>query len=102
MRLTDAWPEFPKLASYNASCGAKQCGTWRRDGLTQIAPCLRGNVALAGDASGSVDAITGEGLCLSFRHALALADALSKGKLLSTNECTVSSRDGRTQWVGSC
>ena len=36
---------------------------------------------LAGDASGSVDAITGEGLGLSFRQALALADALEAGEL---------------------
>jgi len=35
----------------------------------------------AGDASGSVDAITGEGLGLSFRQALALADALEAGEL---------------------
>jgi menaquinone-9 beta-reductase len=41
----------------------------------------RGNVALVGDASGSVDAITGEGLSLGFRHAIALADALESGDL---------------------
>ena len=35
-----------------------------------------GNVALIGDASGSVDAITGEGLALCFRQAQALATAL--------------------------
>lgn len=34
------------------------------------------NVALVGDASGCVDAITGEGLALAFRHALALAESL--------------------------
>jgi flavin-dependent dehydrogenase len=38
-------------------------------------------VALVGDASGSVDAITGEGLALSFRQALALADAIASGDL---------------------
>jgi flavin-dependent dehydrogenase len=32
---------------------------------------------LVGDASGSVDAITGEGLCLLFQQAAALADALA-------------------------
>ncbi|MGA7412277.1 MAG: FAD-dependent monooxygenase [Bryobacteraceae bacterium] len=37
--------------------------------------------ALVGDASGSVDAITGEGLCLSFKAALALADAYAAGDL---------------------
>jgi menaquinone-9 beta-reductase len=36
----------------------------------------RRNVALVGDASGSVDAITGEGLRLAFRQAFALGDSL--------------------------
>jgi flavin-dependent dehydrogenase len=36
----------------------------------------RGNVALVGDASGGVDAITGEGLRLAFRQSLALAGAM--------------------------
>ncbi|HMH12780.1 MAG TPA: NAD(P)/FAD-dependent oxidoreductase [Edaphobacter sp.] len=35
-----------------------------------------GNIALIGDASGSVDAITGEGLALCFRQAFELAHAL--------------------------
>jgi menaquinone-9 beta-reductase len=41
----------------------------------------RRNVALLGDASGSVDAITGEGLRLAFLQALSLADALLLGDL---------------------
>ncbi len=41
----------------------------------------RGNVALVGDASGGVDAITGEGLRLAFRHALLLAEAMAAGDL---------------------
>jgi flavin-dependent dehydrogenase len=41
----------------------------------------RGNVALVGDASGSVDAITGEGLRLAFRQAFALADAMAASDL---------------------
>lgn len=40
-----------------------------------------GNVALVGDASGTVDAITGEGLGLSFRQAATLADCLESGDL---------------------
>ena len=40
-----------------------------------------GNIALVGDASGSVDAITGEGLALGFRHAIALVDALQQNDL---------------------
>jgi menaquinone-9 beta-reductase len=36
-----------------------------------------GNVALVGDASGSADAVTGEGIGLSFRQALVLAEAIA-------------------------
>jgi len=46
----------------------------------------RGNVALVGDASGGVDAITGEGLRLAFRQAGALAEAISKGDLREYQE----------------
>ena len=42
---------------------------------------VRGNVALMGDASGSVDAITGDGVALAFQQALALARALRAGDL---------------------
>jgi flavin-dependent dehydrogenase len=37
--------------------------------------------ALIGDASGSVDSITGEGLCLAFKQAIFLAEALAAGNL---------------------
>jgi flavin-dependent dehydrogenase len=38
-------------------------------------------VVLIGDASGGVDAITGEGLCLSFRQAEILAQCFTTGNL---------------------
>lgn len=41
----------------------------------------RGSVVLVGDASGSVDAITGEGICLGMRQALALAEAVRRTDL---------------------
>jgi flavin-dependent dehydrogenase len=41
----------------------------------------RRNIALIGDASGSVDAITGEGMALCFRQAAALSNALRAGDL---------------------
>lgn len=41
----------------------------------------RGNIALLGDASGSVDAITGEGLRLAFRQAFSLVSAIETGSL---------------------
>ena len=39
------------------------------------------NVALAGDASGSADAVTGEGLALAFRQGLLLAEAIDRDNL---------------------
>lgn len=44
---------------------------------------VRGNVALVGDASCAVDAVSGQGLSLAFQQALALADALASGDLAS-------------------
>lgn len=42
---------------------------------------VRGNVVLIGDASGSADAITGEGLAMGFRQALLLRDSIAEGGL---------------------
>lgn len=47
------------------------------------------NIALIGDASGSVDAITGEGLALCFRQALALAEALEANNLALYNRAHI-------------
>ena len=73
--------EFPKLAKRLS--GAVVAGHER--GAITMMQKLRhvqsGNVALVGDASGSVDAITGEGLSLGFRQGMALADALERGNL---------------------
>ncbi|HEY1498674.1 MAG TPA: FAD-dependent monooxygenase [Acidobacteriaceae bacterium] len=58
--------------------------TTERGSLTltrRLRRVTRNNVALIGDASGSVDAITGEGLALGFRQALLLADALAANSL---------------------
>lgn len=41
----------------------------------------RGRIALVGDASGSVDAVTGDGLALAFRQANSLATSLASGDL---------------------
>jgi flavin-dependent dehydrogenase len=42
---------------------------------------VRGNIALLGDASGSADAITGEGLAMGFRQSLLLRDSILEGGL---------------------
>ncbi len=50
--------------------------------LTHLSAVTRGRMALAGDASGTVDAITGHGLSLSFLQALCLAEAMQQGNLV--------------------
>jgi menaquinone-9 beta-reductase len=73
--------EFPRLAR---QLGAAEVVTEERGAITAtraLKKVYRGHVALVGDASGSVDAITGEGLHLGFRQAHALADALMTGNL---------------------
>ncbi len=81
MRWEEAWRHFPVLEG-NLS-GAELSSTSRGavTATSSLNRVYRGNVALTGDASGSVDAVTGEGLGLSFRQAIALADALAAGKL---------------------
>jgi menaquinone-9 beta-reductase len=72
---------FPRLASRLESApvlGSTRGAVTRMCALPAV---VRGNVALVGDASGTVDAISGEGLSLAFRQALALADALQAGDL---------------------
>jgi len=79
-RLDQMLPRFPEVMRRlaGASGGAERGGISAQRRLRRVA---RGNVALIGDASGSVDAITGEGLCLLFHQARALAAALAAGDL---------------------
>jgi menaquinone-9 beta-reductase len=81
MRLEEAWREFPKLANYLRHAEPSSTARGAVTVTRRLGQVYRENVALTGDASGSVDAITGEGLCLSFRQAIALADALANGEL---------------------
>jgi flavin-dependent dehydrogenase len=81
LRLDDALPQFPEVARRLAAAGAS---TLERGGVSasrRLQAVCRGRVALVGDASGSVDAITGEGLCLLFQQAVALAGALAADDL---------------------
>lgn len=76
-----ALTELPELEE--KLCGA-ELSSRERGAITSMRSLhwvQRGNVALVGDASGGVDAITGEGLRLAFRQAFALADALVVGNL---------------------
>ena len=81
LRLEDALPGFPAIERRLRAAGTSNL---ERGGVTasrRLKAVYRNNVALVGDASGSVDAITGEGLCLLFQQAVALAGALEAGDL---------------------
>lgn len=72
---------FPKLAARLRHAEATSAERGAATVTRALERVYRGNLALVGDASGSVDAITGEGLCLSFQQAIALAEALQAGNL---------------------
>jgi menaquinone-9 beta-reductase len=81
LRLEDSLCEFPELQARLR--GARSTSTER--GATSANYSLRRvwrkNIALVGDASGTVDATTGQGLDLAFHQALALANCLKSGAL---------------------
>ncbi|HEY4380069.1 MAG TPA: NAD(P)/FAD-dependent oxidoreductase [Acidobacteriaceae bacterium] len=73
--------EFPKIA---ARLQGAEIVSQQRGAVTASCKLHRvatGFVALIGDASGSADAITGEGLAISFRQAHALAQSIESGSL---------------------
>jgi flavin-dependent dehydrogenase len=80
LRLDAVLPQFPEVARKlaGARSGLERGGVSASRRLRSV---FRGNVALVGDASGSVDAITGQGLYLLFEQALALAGAMEAGDL---------------------
>jgi flavin-dependent dehydrogenase len=76
-----ALKEFPELASRMSGERLSRPARGSITTMYRLKRVCRGNVALIGDASGSVDAITGEGLSLSFHQATALAEAMEKNSL---------------------
>ena len=83
LRLEEGLRALPRLrARLN---GAEAVSTERGavTGNREYQRVWRGNVALVGDASGTVDAITGEGLGLAFSQAVAMAESLSTADLRS-------------------
>jgi flavin-dependent dehydrogenase len=81
MRLNDALPHFPQLARKLIGAATLSEERGAMTVMRRLRRVYRGRIALIGDASGSVDAITGEGMGLAFRQALALGDALAANNL---------------------
>jgi flavin-dependent dehydrogenase len=81
LRLKQALDYFPEIASRlkGSASVSRQRGAISTLRILRIV--CRGQCALIGDASGSVDSLTGEGLGLAFRQAAALAQALAANDL---------------------
>jgi len=82
LRVEDGLAELPAL---KARISGAEIVSRERGALTgnhKFTRVQSGKVALIGDASGTVDAITGEGLGLAFRQAMALAETLKSGTLV--------------------
>jgi menaquinone-9 beta-reductase len=81
LRIEDAVGEFPELC---ARLEDAEDASHERGAITvtrRFRRVCRGCTVLVGDASGGVDAITGEGLCLGFRQAALLGGCLASGDL---------------------
>jgi len=83
LRLDEALHEFPELKARLRGAEVSSVEKGSISANRKLRRVWRKNIALLGDASGTVDAITGEGLGLAFNQALALADALRTGNLVA-------------------
>jgi flavin-dependent dehydrogenase len=81
VRLDQALADFPELAARIARAEATSSERGAITASRRLPRVYRESVALVGDASGGVDAITGEGLCLAFRQSMLLADCLAENNL---------------------
>jgi flavin-dependent dehydrogenase len=82
LRLAEALRQFPELL---ARLEGAEFASSERGAITvtrRVRRVYRDRSVLIGDASGGVDAITGEGLSLSFRQAALLGECLASGDLM--------------------
>lgn len=78
LRIDQALQSFPEIA--NRLAGATRTSNEMGGACVSrsLEEASRGNVLLVGDASGTVDAITGDGLSLAMQQAVSMARALAK------------------------
>ena len=80
-RVADFFEGFPEVARRLAGAPMVAMQRGAVSATRKLKRVANDSVALIGDASGSADAITGEGLALSFRQAIALASSIERGDL---------------------
>jgi flavin-dependent dehydrogenase len=81
LRLADLFAVCPDLARNLGRSATTSRDRGAPSASRQLRSVVRGQVALVGEASGSLDGVTGEGLSVLFQHALALGEALAAGDL---------------------
>jgi flavin-dependent dehydrogenase len=81
LRLDSALLAFPELDSRLHGAEPTSVERGAISSTRKLQRIYQGHVGLVGDASGAVDAITGEGLRLSFRQAEVLAECFTTGNL---------------------
>jgi len=81
LRLQEALQFFPAVRERLTNCKATTVERGAATGNLSLRAVCSGNIALVGDASGAVDAITGEGMSLAFQQAEALAEAIAQDDL---------------------
>ncbi|HKI26314.1 MAG TPA: NAD(P)/FAD-dependent oxidoreductase [Candidatus Sulfotelmatobacter sp.] len=81
LRLEEGLRSLPRLRARLDGAEPVSAERGALTGNRRLNRVWRNNVALIGDASGMVDAITGEGLGLAFSQAAALAESLDSGDL---------------------
>ncbi len=81
VRFAPVETHFPLLAKHLEKAEGASTQRGAITATRRFKRVYRGHIALIGDASGTVDAITGEGLRLNFLQATALAEALKAGDL---------------------
>ncbi len=81
LRLEQGLLKFPELGARIRGAEAASAERGSVSANRKLRRVWRRNVALIGDASGTVDAITGEGLGLAFSQAVELAACLKSGNL---------------------
>ena len=78
-RIAQILSRFPSIAQRLAGVDASSAEKGAATTTQRLAALTKGNVVLIGDASGTVDVITGEGIGLAIHQAEALAESLTSG-----------------------
>jgi flavin-dependent dehydrogenase len=98
-RFHEALEQVPALASRLRTSVDSSKLRGARVASRRLTRICRGRFVLVGDASGSVDPLTGEGIGLAFKQAAALIEAITRNDLRSYQ--TAHNRIGRTSLLMS-